>query len=224
MLTAGSGLPEREQALELLCSRYWHPLYAFIRRRGFTVEQAEDLTQEFFARLLAAKSLEDVSPERGKFRAFLLAALKNFLANEWDRSRRLKRGGGEPVLSLDLVEGEAWLASDHSPAGTEDAFFDRHWAKAFTAAVMHSLKRQAREDGALDRFEALKVFLASEPSANTYEDVAARLGMNVPAVKSAIHRLRRQYGQMVRDEMAATLVNEADVEAEIRYLFKAVST
>lgn len=223
VIEAGSNTEAGRSALETLCRHYWYPLYAFVRRRGHDPAEAEDLTQGFFARLLASDGLAGLSQERGRFRTFLLAALKHFLANEWDRANRLKRGGGRTILSLDELDPEARLAVEPASTASDEVQFDRQWARTLTAEVMERLRSEAEQDGTLERFAALKVFLASEPSGESYGALAVRLGLSVAAVKSAIHRLRRRYGQLLRQHVANTVRAPAEVEDEIRHLFAALS-
>lgn len=223
VLDAGAGTPSSAAALESLCRRYWYPLYAFIRRRGHGPAEAEDLTQEFFARLLAADGLAGLGPEKGRFRTYLLATLKHLLANEWDKANRLKRGGGQKVIALDGLEPEARFRIEPANTAPDDVVFDRQWARTLTAGVLARLRSEAEREGSTGRFGALAVFLASEPSGDTYAAVAARLGLSEPAVKSAIHRLRRRYGQLLREAIADTVAAEADIEDEIRHLFAALA-
>jgi RNA polymerase sigma factor (sigma-70 family) len=220
---AGAGTESGRSALETLCRHYWYPLYAFIRRRGHEPPEAEDLTQEFFAQLLAGPTLASARPERGRFRTYLLAALKGFLANQWDHANRLKRGGGREIIALDALEPEARYRVEPTLAGAEDVLFDRQWAQALTNGVIARLRAEAEHEGNLSRFEALKVFLALEPAGDSYTSMAGQLGLSVTAVKSAIHRLRRRYGQMLREEIGHTLDTPDDIEDEIRHLFAALS-
>jgi RNA polymerase sigma factor (sigma-70 family) len=210
------------QALETLCRSYWRPLYAFVRQRGFAPAEAEDLTQEFFSRLLASRGLASANPARGRFRSFLLGSLKNFLANEWDRSRRLKRGGGVEFLDWDALEAEARCHFEPG-AGDDETVFDRAWAETLVGEVMARLRAEVERDSGAERFDALKPFLVSDSPAR-YAEVAARLGLSEPAVKSAIHRLRRRYAGLLRSAVANTVPASADVEDEIRHLFAALAT
>src|SRR5262245_50836797 len=166
VLEAGVSSDRGRNALETLCRTYWYPLYAFVRRRGFDQPSAEDLTQEFFARLLESGGLAAASQERGRFRSFLLASLKNFLANEWDRSQRLKRGSGVEFLNWDELDAEAHC--DLEPAGTEtpEAVFDREWAEALVNGVLTQLRAEAARDSLVDRFEVLKAFLVTDAPAS----------------------------------------------------------
>lgn len=209
------------QALETLCRSYWRPLYAFVRQRGFAPAEAEDLTQEFFSRLLASGGLAEANPARGRFRSFLLGSLKHFLANEWDKSRRLKRGGGVEFLDWDALDAEA---RGHFEPGVSDdeTVFDRAWAETLVGEVMARLRAEVERDSGAERFDALKPFLVNDSPAR-YAEVAARLGLSEPAVKSAIHRLRRRYAELLRSAVANTVPSSADVDDEIRHLFAALA-
>ncbi len=223
VLAAGRpGLPQAAGALEELCRTYWFPLYAYVRRRGHTREDAEDLTQAFFARLLEKGFLESADAERGRFRAFLLTALKRFLANEWDRSRTLKRGGGATPLPLDPQQADTQFlaASNDLPP---DRAFDREWAVALLERVVIRLRDECVAEGRAGQFDHLKVFLTSGKGAASHADAALALGMEEGAVRVTVHRLRKRYRQLLRDEVAQTLAEGADVDAEMAALFGAFS-
>jgi DNA-directed RNA polymerase specialized sigma24 family protein len=224
VLEAGAETENGRSALETLCRHYWYPLYVFVRRRGNEPAEAEDLTQEFFAQLLAGSTLSTARPERGRFRTFLLVALKRFLANQWDHANRLKRGGGREFIALDALEPEARYQVEPATNAPEDVMFDRQWARTLTNGVMARMRLEAEREGSAARFDALKAFLAAEPAGGSYSTLAADLGLSVSAVKSAIHRLRRRYGQMLREEISHTLGVESDIEDEIRHLFAALAS
>jgi RNA polymerase sigma-70 factor (ECF subfamily) len=213
--------PEAQRALEQLCRTYWFPLYAYVRRRGHAKADAEDLTQAFFAKLLEKNFLAQLDGEKGKFRAFLLVALKNFLANEWDKARAQKRGGGEVHLSLDwqTADTKFQVASQNEPS--PDKAFDREWALALLAKVIERLQAECAADGKGKLFEQLKEFLMAGKSESAQADVAKSLGMEEGAVRVAIHRLRKRYRQLLRDEIANTLSDEGMVDEEMRALFGA---
>jgi RNA polymerase sigma-70 factor (ECF subfamily) len=215
--------PESQQALESLCRAYWYPLYAFVRRGGYTPHQAEDSTQEFLARLLSGSGLAGVSQEKGRFRTFLLAAMKHFLADEWDAATRLKRGGGREFLSWDALEPEARYRLEPESNAPEEKLFDRQWALALVAEVLARLRAEANRDGTLDRFDALKGFLVSAAAENSYATAATTLGLSEAAVKSAIFRLRRRYGQILREAIANTVASPEEVDDEIRHLFASLA-
>ncbi|HSY18417.1 MAG TPA: sigma-70 family RNA polymerase sigma factor [Candidatus Acidoferrales bacterium] len=213
--------PQSDTALEQLCRTYWFPLYAYVRRRGQAKADAEDLTQAFFARLLEKNFLAGLDAERGKFRAFLLTALKHFLANEWDKARAQKRGGGEVPLSLDwqTADTKFQVAATNEPS--PDRAFDREWALALLARVIERLQAESETEGKGKVFAQLKSFLMAGQGESAQAEVAKALGMEEGAVRVAIHRLRKRYRQLLRDEIANTLSDPAMVEEEMRALFGA---
>jgi RNA polymerase sigma factor (sigma-70 family) len=213
--------PHADRALEELCRTYWFPLYAYVRRRGHAKADAEDLVQAFFARFLAKNYLEGLSAERGRFRAFLLASLKNFLTNEWKKSQRLKRGGGETVLSLDWETADTKFQVASTAEQSPDKAFDREWAVALLAQVIERLRAECAADGKAKQFEHLKIFLTAGKGAVPHADVARALGMDEGAVRVAAHRLRKRYRELLRDEIAHTLADPARVDEEMRALFVA---
>lgn len=216
--------PQADHALEQLCRTYWYPLYAYVRRRGVSKEDAEDLTQSFFARFLAKNYLDGLAVERGRFRAFLLASLKHFLINEWKKSQRLKRGGGETVLSLDwqTADTKFQVAATNEPS--PDKAFDREWALALLSRVIGRLHHECIAEGKGRLFEQLKVFLTIGKGESAQADVARSLGMEESSMRVAIHRLRKRYRQLLRDEIASTLSDAAMVDEEMRALFGAFGT
>lgn len=221
VIAAGQGHTQQAQfALEELCRAYWFPLYAFVRRRGHAKEDAEDLVQEFFARFLAKNYLVGLSAERGRFRAFLLASLKHFLANEWKKSQRLKRGGDVAVLSLDwdTADTQFQIADQHEPS--PDQAFDREWAIALLARVLDRLREEREAAGQGKQFEVLKAFLTGDAGAS-HAEAARALTMDEGALRVAVHRLRKQYRQLLRDEIARTLTDPAMVNEEMQALFGA---
>lgn len=222
MLAAGRGrTPQADVALEELCRTYWYPLYAYIRRQGQSREDAEDLTQAFFARFLARNYLEGLRSEKGKFRAFLLAALKHFLANEWDRANRLKRGSGVTPLSLDWQSADTRYQIDPADNLSPDKLYDRAWAVTLLERVIARLRDESAAGTQSKLFEQLKPFLMVGKSAIPYADAAAALGLTEGAVRVAVHRLRRRYRQLLREEIGQTLSDPAQVEEEMRALFNA---
>ncbi len=222
VLAAGRGhTPQSDHALEELCRTYWFPLYAYVRRRGYTKEDAEDLVQAFFARFLAKNYLEGLSAERGRFRAFLLASLKHFLANEWDKSRRQKRGGGATHLSLDWQTADSKFQVAATAEPSPDRAFDREWALALLGKVIERLQAECAADGKAKLFEQLKVFLAAGKGETAQSEVAKVLGLEEGAVRVAVHRLRKRYRQLLRDEIGNTLSDAAMVAEEMRALFGA---
>jgi RNA polymerase sigma factor (sigma-70 family) len=201
-----------------LCGIYWYPLYAFARRRGHDQHEAEDLTQEFFARLLAKDYLADVDREKGKFRAFLLAAMKHFLANQWDHSQALKRGGGKRIVPLDAPTAENRYRREPSHNLTPEKLFERQWALSVLDQVLVRLQAQFDAEGHQAVFAGLKRFLTAGRESVHYADVAGELGMTEGAVKVAVHRMRRRYRQLLRDEVAQTVASPEEIDDEIQYL------
>jgi RNA polymerase sigma-70 factor (ECF subfamily) len=213
--------PQSDHALEELCRTYWFPLYAYVRRRGHSKQDAEDSVQAFFARFLEKNYLTGLSAERGRFRAFLLASLKHFLINEWKKSQRQKRGGGEINLSLDwqTADTKFQVAATNEPS--PDQAFDREWALALLAKVIERLQQECAADGKARLFDQLKMFLMAGKGESAQSDVAKTLGMEEGAVRVAIHRLRKRYRVLLRDEIAQTLADESQVDEEMRALFGA---
>lgn len=225
MLAAGQRhTPQSDSALEQLCRTYWFPLYAYVRRRGHAKADAEDLVQAFFARFLAKNYLAGLSEERGRFRAFLLAALKNFLINEWKHASRQKRGGGEAALSLDWETADTKFQVAAQSEPSPDQAFDREWALVLLSKVIEQLQAECATEGKTKLFEQLKVFLAAGKSETAQSEVAKALGMEEGAVRVAVHRLRKRYRQLLRDEIANTLSDPAMVDEEMRALFGAFTT
>lgn len=209
-------------ALEMLCRRYWFPLYAFARRRVATVPEAQDLTQEFFLRLLEKNSLAAASPERGRFRSFLLTSLKNFLANELDRANTQKRGGGRERLSLDWETGESRLSLEPAHTNTPEREFERQWALTLLDIVVRRLQEEFATAGKSRQFEWLKETLTGSQVLLDYAVIAAELQMSEDAVRQAAHRLRKRYRELLREEVAATTESSREVEDEIGRLFEAL--
>jgi RNA polymerase sigma factor (sigma-70 family) len=221
VLKAGrSDSTQAKYALEKLCQTYWFPLYAYVRRRGYSPEDAQDLTQGFFERLLEHRSISAADPERGRFRSFMLGALNHFLADERARAQAQKRGGGRQVVHLDVAAAEQRLDSELKDNVTPDKTFDRQWAAALLNAVLNSLAEEYARDGKKDFFEALKQTLAGARESQPYADLAQRLGMNEGAVRTAVHRLRKRYRELLRAEIGNTVGSETEVEEEIRHLFR----
>ena len=212
------------EALARLCSTYWYPLYAFIRRQGSSPHQAEDLTQEFFFRFLERHSLGSVQPAAGKFRSFLLACLKSFLANERERAHAQRRGGGRPVVSLDGAAAETRYSSEPADSLTPEAVFERRWAFAVLERTMGTLRRECATGGKSDLFEQLKGFLPGGQASNSRADLAAKRGVSVAAIDVAIHRLRQRFGALLREQVAETVSSEAEVKEEIRYLISVLGS
>lgn len=222
MLAAGRQTDTQAQsALEELCRTYWFPLYAYVRRQTNNREDAEDLTQAFFARFLQRNYLAGLDSERGRFRAYLLAALKHFLTNERDKTRRDKRGGGAPHLSLDWHTADAQFQVAANNQLSPDEAFDREWAVALLNQVINRLRAECIANGTATQFDHLKAFLSTDHGKASYADVARNLGQNETAVRVAVHRLRKRYRQLLRTEIANTLADAHQVQEELRALFSA---
>jgi len=208
-------------ALETLCLTYWYPLYAFVRRQGRNPEDAQDLTQGFFARLLEKDYLKSVAQEKGKFRTFLLVALKRFLANEWDRQHAQKRGGFVPILSIDQELAEGRFASEPLAGVEAEQLFDREWAVALLDQTMKRLQEEYVSTGRARLFEALRDLIVKAESGLPYAKVAAQLNFTEAAVKMAVHRLRARYREILKGQIAETVSSAGEIEEEIRHLFAA---
>lgn len=208
--------PEAGSALAELCRVYWYPLYAYVRRLGHDVHNAQDLTQGFFERLLQKNYLELADPRRGKFRWFLLTAFKCFLANEWDRSRTLKRGGGREIIPLDALTAEQRYALEPADTLTADQLYDRRWALDLLARVREQLR--AEYVGKAGRFEEIERYLPGGEAPPGYADTAAKLALSEEAVRQDVHRLRKRYGELLRAEIASTVAQPDEVDEEIGYL------
>ena len=205
-----------------LCRTYWYPLYAYVRRAGYQQEDAQDLTQEFFARLLEKDDLKSADATRGRFRSYLLGALRHFLSNQKDHDRALKRGGTRRQLSLDYESAETRYSTEPSHQLTPEHIFDRRWALTLLDAVLDELRREFVADAKQRLFDVLKVHLAGDANAPGYEQLAGELNMTAGAVKVAVHRLRRRYRELLRAHIADTVLSPQDVDDEIRHLFEAV--
>ena len=222
VLAAGKrSTPQSDRALEELCRTYWFPLYAYVRRRGHTKEDAEDLTQAFFARFLEKNYLSALDSEKGKFRAFLLASLKHFLANEWDKSQRQKRGGSATHLSLDWKTADTQFQIAGTAEPSPDEAYDREWAMALLEKVIQRLQAECEADGRAKQFSELKIFLTAGKGVIPYSAAAKSLDLDEGAVRTAVHRLRKRYRQLLRDEISQTLADPAQVDEEMQALFGA---
>jgi RNA polymerase sigma-70 factor (ECF subfamily) len=224
VLAAGRcDLQEAHLALEELCRTYWYPLYAYVRRQGHSREDAEDLTQGFFARLLEKNYLEGVTSDKGKFRSFLLVALKRFLANEWDRASAQKRGGGVTLLSLDWQDAEMRYQINPADELSPDKLYDRAWAVVVLERVITRLQDENGAEGKASQYEQLKPFLMMGRSEIPYAQAAAVLKMTEGAVRVAVHRLRRRYRELLREEITQTLASPAQADEELQALFSALA-
>ena len=221
LLAGRKSSPQADVALEELCRCYWYPLYVYVRRHGHSKEDAEDLTQAFFERFLQKNYLGSLSAERGRFRAFLLASLKHFLANEWDRAGRQKRGAHATHLSLDWRDADTRYQLDLRDDLSPDKLYDRAWAVALLEHVVKRLGDECVAEGKAESFTRLKPLLMADKTTISYPQAAAGLGVSEEAARVAVHRLRRRYRALLREEVAQTLAEPAQVEEEMRALFAA---
>lgn len=212
--------PKASAALEELCRTYWYPLYAYVRRRGYSPEDAQDLTQEFFARFLENNSLSRARSERGRFRNFLLTSLQNFLAHEWERGQAQKRGGGRRLLVWDELTPEIRYKAEANSGTAPDRIFEQHWAATLFQRALTQLRQEFAAAGKDKQFDELKVLLSAEAVDGDYDAIAMRLNMTRKSVAVAVHRLRKRYGDMVRQEIANTVSSPAEIEAEMRHLIE----
>jgi RNA polymerase sigma-70 factor (ECF subfamily) len=223
VLAAGRrGSPHAEAALAKLCQDYWFPLYAYVRRVGHSSHDAQDLTQEFFARLLEQDFLGSADRERGKFRWFLLAAMKHFLANQRRRARAKKRGGGRCTISLDFTAGEHQYGSEPADCLTAERLYDRQWALALLDQALRRLQEEYAARGKSQVFDELKDCLTGDSEARPYAELAASLGVSEAAVKMAVHRLRRRYGELLKEAVTHTVADPEDIDGELRELLAAL--
>ena len=221
-----AGKPEStdyEPALETLCRTYWFPLYAFLRRQGYGSDKAEDCTQAFFASLLDKHGLRLADPKRGKFRSFLLTAFKHFLANERAYARAQKRGGDRNIISLNIENAENRYSLEPSDELSPDKLFERSWALTVLERTMARLHSETASAEKQQQFDLLKVYLTAEKSSVPYQKIAEKLRMTEGAVRVAVHRLRRRYRRLLRDEISQTVASEDQVDEEIRELFAALA-
>jgi RNA polymerase sigma-70 factor (ECF subfamily) len=220
---AGQGAsPEAQEALATLCQVYWYPLYAYARRRLASVEDAQDLTQEFFAQLLEKDYLQAADPNRGKFRSFLLTAFKHFLSKERDRANAQKRGGGRRILPLDFQVGESRFHLEPTNRATPDSLYERRWALTLLEQALNRLRQEFAGSGKQQLFESLKGTLTGDSSAEPYSQIAEKLSMSEQAVKVAVHRMRQRYKELLRGEIAQTVATDEEIDDELRDLFNAV--
>jgi DNA-directed RNA polymerase specialized sigma24 family protein len=215
---------DADQALAALCQTYWYPLYAYVRRRVLDVNEAQDLTQSFFAKLLQKNYVSPATPERGRFRSYLLTSFKHFLSHEWEKAKAEKRGGGRVPISLDFDAGDSRIRLEPCTGLTADELYERQWAVALLGRVMELLEAEFAEDGKAEQFVLLKDFLVGDHDGTTYDNVAAKLGTTAAAAKMAASRMRRRYRKLLRDEIAQTVAGPDEVDEEIRDLFKTLGS
>jgi RNA polymerase sigma-70 factor (ECF subfamily) len=212
------------ESLARLCQVYWFPLYAYARRRGHSPEDSQDLTQAFFTRLLEKNWVADADRSKGRFRTFLLAAMKHFLADEWDRAAAQKRGGGAVILPLSFDTAEARYGEGPADPETPERIYERRWAVTLLDEVLNRLRAEYEEEGKGLLFAALHPCLVGERTAQPYAQLAESLGSSEPAIKSAVHRLRQRYRRLLREEVAGTVGSTEDVEDELRHLFAVLTS
>lgn len=222
VLAAGSEREDSASALAELCETYWYPLYAFVRRRGHSAEDARDLTQAFFTRLLEKNAVGVADPDRGRFRAFLLGALKHFLANEWNRARAEKRGGGQRLLSIDYGAADERFDNDPQDDATPERAFERSWALEVLERALARLEAEYSRRGKQRVFTELRETLVAGGEPPSYKQAAARLSMTEGAIKVAVHRLRQGFREALRREIAQTVGGAEDLDAELRDLVAAL--
>jgi len=206
-------------ALDELCRAYWFPLYVYVRRRGFSPHDAEDLTQGYFAALIEKDYLAGADRERGKLRSFLLVTLKHFIADEWSKASALKRGAGKTPISIDAADAEERYALEPTDEQSPDRLYEKRWALTLLDNVLEQLRTDYSTAGQLELFDALKKFLSWNSGREAYREVAARLGMKENAVRVAIFRLRRRYGDLLRSQVADTVMTADEIPTELEYLF-----
>ncbi len=223
LAASDSPSPGASQALESLCRAYWYPLYAYVRKKGYTMEDAQDLTQAFFARMLEKNYVAQAQSERGRFRTFLLAALNHFLADEWDKTQRLKRGGGQEVMSFEAISAEERYRME--PVEQLDAakLYERRWVTTFFDRVLTRLREEFHHSGKAELFDQLKPSMLAEETGVSYAELGRQLGLNEDAVKQAVRRMRHRYRALFREEIAQTVDGPGEVEDELKHIFAVLS-
>ncbi len=213
---------EADSALASLCEAYWCPLYSYVRRRVADTNEAQDLTQAFFAELLEKKYVEMATPERGRFRSFLLTSLKHFLSKEWEKAKAQKRGGGRSPISFDFESADTSFRIEPAGGHTPEQLFDRQWAVTLLNRIMNRLADDWRRTGKVEQFEALYPFLVGDRVGKTYREAAAELGVSEAAAKMSVSRMRGRYRELLRDEIAQTVSQPNQIDEEIRNLFESL--
>jgi RNA polymerase sigma-70 factor (ECF subfamily) len=223
VVAAGARTEASEQALATLCQTYWYALYAYVRRCGYDNEQAEDVVQGFFLRLLDRQMLQRAQPERGRFRSFLLASLKHFMINEYDRARAVKRGGGAAPLTFDIMAAEGRYALEPRDTLDPERLFERRWAQMLFHQAEVRLRLACVRTGKARLYEQLGRFISGEDEEVPYREVAAALATTEGAVRVAVHRLRRKFRHLLREEIAHTVDGESEVDEELRFLLRTLA-
>jgi RNA polymerase sigma factor (sigma-70 family) len=225
VIAAGdSASPAAQEALSKLCKTYWYPVYAYVRRRGYSPHDAQDLTQEFFSKLLRSHYFALADRKKGKFRSFLISSLKNFLSHEWDKAHTQKRGGGIRFISIDEEDLENRYKNEPADNLTADVLYDRHWALTVLEQVLQKLRKEYEEDGKLNLFKEIEPALTGESKLPGYSEIGKKLGMTEGAVKVAVFRMRKRFGELLREEIANTVSTPEEVEEELRCLLEALKT
>jgi RNA polymerase sigma-70 factor (ECF subfamily) len=222
LAAAQKGSPAAAEALEGLCRAYWRTLYFYTRRRGYSVEESQDLTQSFFARFLEKKSFALADPYRGRFRTFLLKSLEHFLADDWKRAHRVKRGGGKVEIPWDIYTANNRYAAEFTNTMAPDRLYEKHWAMSLLYRVLRHMRNDYGKAGKSQLFEVLQDFLWGLEDSTSYAQIAERMGMTEGAVRVAVHRLREHYRERLRTEVAQTVSDPKDVDEEIRHLIRAI--
>ena len=223
VLAAGENdSPQGREALETLCNAYWYPIYVFVRRKGYSPEDAQDLTQEFFAQLIAKHHLRQADRGKGKFRTFLLAMLEHFMAREWNRNHRQKRGGQFQIVSLDQYSPEERYRLEPADNDTPEKKFLHQWALTVLKHTMNALEQECEDQGKTDLFREAKNLLSGERDTSPYAAISQRLAMSEGAVRVAVHRLRQRYGELLRDQIARTVSDPREVDEEVGCLMAAL--
>jgi len=223
LAAADEASPQAHQALAELCRVYWYPLYAYVRRKGYEVADAQDLTQEFFARFLEKNYLGTVDRRKGKFRSFLLASLEHFLAKEWTRAHRLKRGGGQTIIAWDGCDPEERYRLEPADQAIGEDVYEKRWALTVLEQAMGSLGNEYTVAGKKQLFDELRPFISGDDEDTSYGDLAAKLAMSEGAVRVAVHRLRQRYGECVRGEIAKIVQRPEEIDEELGHLMSALS-
>ncbi|OUT58636.1 MAG: hypothetical protein CBB71_13045 [Rhodopirellula sp. TMED11] len=224
VISAGqTGDPDAQQALASLCESYWLPLYSYARRRVNHLDDAQEMTQAFFSELLEKNVIATATPERGRFRSYLLTAFKHFLSKQWEKAKAQKRGGGKQPLSLDFDSADSTFQIESESQRTADQIYDQQWAITLLGKVMQRLESDCQQSGKAEQFTHLKPFMIGDHPGITYQQVAQKLGLSEAAAKTAASRLRKQFGQLLRDEISQTVTDLNEIEDEIRSLFSVLS-
>jgi len=222
VLTAQDESPAAQEALEKLCRTYWRPIFSFVRRQGVGPEEAEDLTQGFFALLLERRDLRSVRKEKGRLRSYLLTALKHYLADEHRRAMAIKRGKGERLIPLEQLRAEEQSGMEPADPLTAERIYERRWASTLLDRVLSRLEDTYRKRGNAALFDSFNQLLGDEPEAPSHAEIAAQVGMTENAVSQAFHRFRQSYQSLLREEIAHTVATPGDIENELRYLIAVI--